>query len=99
MTLTLNELIQRTTPSQRTRIVRFSIAKGLARSGNESIIIDGCILLKAITGIKTIQYAHVSELEAFVNFSNDLAHSHYKNGTRVADDLLSGKPVFNRSYQ
>ncbi|MDZ5758955.1 hypothetical protein RAK27_09835 [Carnobacterium maltaromaticum] len=97
--MTLNELIRRTTQSQRARIVRFSVAKGLARSGNESIIIEGCNVLKAITGITTMQYAHVSELDAFLNFSNNPVHAHYKNGTSVADDLLNGKSIYNRSYK
>lgn len=60
--MNLNELIRSITQSQRVRIVRFSIAKGLVRSDNESIIIDRCNVLKEVTGIKTMEYAHLSEL-------------------------------------
>lgn len=96
--MTLNELIRRTTQSQRARIVRFSVSKGLPRSGDESKIIDGCIVLKKVSGIETIQYNHVSEIDAFVNFSNG-PHFHYSDGTRVADDLLAGKSIFDNSYK
>lgn len=96
--INLNDFIRRTTQSQRAKAVRFSIAKGLARSGNEEIILEGCTVLKKITGITTVQYSHVSELEAFVNFSNNLRHVHYKKGTRVAYDLLAGKRIFTNSY-
>mgnify|MGYP006885969772 CR=1 FL=1 len=96
--MTLEDLIRSTTQSQRSRIVRFSVSKGLPRSGNESDIIKGCNVLKETCGIATMQYAHVAEIDAFVNFSNG-PHFHYSAGTRVADDLLSGKPICPASYK
>lgn len=93
----LNNFLLSSTPTQREKASEIAILKKISPTAEDDYLLQGCYMLKRVAQIKTIQYAFICNISAFLEYSETQFHS--KDNTNMLDDLLEGKKIYIASYR